>query len=54
MASLNPARALGLAHERGRIAPGYVADLVALDGELNVIATWAGGELVFNGRGQFA
>ena len=35
-ASANPARALGLASERGRIAPGYVADLVLLDNDLEV------------------
>ena len=35
-ASVNPARALGLASERGAIAPGYVADAVVLDRELNI------------------
>ncbi len=29
----------------GAIAPGYAADLVALDGELRVSATWIGGEM---------
>lgn len=36
-ASANPARALGL-HDRGAIAPGYVADAVVLDRELHVRA----------------
>jgi len=44
MASLYPAEFLGLAHERGRIAPGYRADLVQLDDDLNVRRTWIGGE----------
>ena len=35
-ASVNPARALGLASERGAIAPGYMADAVVLDRELNI------------------
>jgi len=43
MAALYPAQCLGLAHERGRIAPGLRADLVALDDRLQVIETWIGG-----------
>jgi N-acetylglucosamine-6-phosphate deacetylase len=35
MASTIPARFLGLDHERGRIARGFAADLVRLDGGLN-------------------
>lgn len=35
-ATLNPARALGIDHERGSIAPGKVADLVFLDEEARV------------------
>lgn len=42
-ASLTPARFLGIAHERGSIAPGSYADLVALTPDLNVIATWVEG-----------
>ena len=39
----NPARVLGL-HDRGRVAPGARADLVALDPDtLAVRAVWAGG-----------
>lgn len=44
MASLNPAAFLGLEGEFGRIAPGWRADLVALDSELRVIESWIGGE----------
>ncbi|NNC01011.1 amidohydrolase family protein, partial [Corallococcus exiguus] len=34
---------LRLEHELGRIAPGYRADLVLLDEELQVQGTWIGG-----------
>ena len=42
-ASLTPARFLGLENERGALVPGARADMVALDPQLNVIATWLGG-----------
>ena len=45
MASTVPASVVGLAGRKGRIAPGYDADLVALDSGLNVAMTWAGGRL---------
>jgi N-acetylglucosamine-6-phosphate deacetylase len=44
MASLNPAAFLRLDHELGRIAPGYRASLVLLDGSLQVRQTWVDGE----------
>ena len=43
MASQWPAEFLGLAHERGRIAPGFRASLVAADDELKVLETWIDG-----------
>ena len=43
MASTYPAEFLGLADTHGRIAPGYHADLVALDADLQVVGTWIGG-----------
>jgi N-acetylglucosamine-6-phosphate deacetylase len=43
MASLYPARFLGLEDERGRIAQGYRADLVHLSENLEVLETWIGG-----------
>ena len=46
-ASRTAARALGLDHEMGSIAPGYVADLVLLDEKLEVVATVVGGEVVY-------
>jgi N-acetylglucosamine-6-phosphate deacetylase len=47
MASATPARALGLGERKGRIAPGYDADLVALTEELSVAQTWAGGQRAY-------
>lgn len=44
MASTYPAEFLGVADRHGRIAPGYAADLVHLDDDLRVRATWIGGE----------
>jgi N-acetylglucosamine-6-phosphate deacetylase len=46
MASAVPAAFLGMEHERGRIAPGLRADLVLLDHDLRVRATWIAGEAV--------
>ena len=44
MATVNPARALNLAGERGRLAPGLAADLVVLDPRLTgVQAVFIGG-----------
>ena len=43
MASRNPAEFLRLGHERGRIAPGYLADLTLVDDEVRVLETWIGG-----------
>ena len=42
-----PPRALGLDHERGQIAPGFVADFVLLSPELEVRGTVVRGELVY-------
>jgi N-acetylglucosamine-6-phosphate deacetylase len=44
-ASTTPADVLGL-DDRGRIAPGALADLVALGPDLDLQATWVGGEEV--------
>ena len=48
MASTTPARALGLGERKGRIAPGYDADLVALTDELSVAATWVAGRPAYS------
>lgn len=44
MASLYPAQALGVAHERGRLAPGLRADIVHLGDDLSVRGTLIAGE----------
>ena len=43
MAAQYPAEFLGIGGERGRIAAGYRADLVLLDGEVRVQRSWIGG-----------
>jgi N-acetylglucosamine-6-phosphate deacetylase len=42
-----PARAIGLEHERGQIATGFVADLVLLSPDLHVRGAVVDGELVY-------
>jgi N-acetylglucosamine-6-phosphate deacetylase len=43
-----PARAIGLDRERGRIAPGCIADMVLLTADLHVSATIAEGAVVYS------
>jgi N-acetylglucosamine-6-phosphate deacetylase len=43
MASTYPAEFLGIGDRYGHIAPGYRADFVALDAQLQVVATWIDG-----------
>ncbi|GIV84671.1 MAG: N-acetylglucosamine-6-phosphate deacetylase [Candidatus Roseilinea sp.] len=43
MCSASPSRAVGLDDRKGRIAPGYDADIVILDAELRVVRTIVGG-----------
>jgi N-acetylglucosamine-6-phosphate deacetylase len=45
-ASLAPARVLGIDDRKGRIEPGYDADLILLDDEMNVVATYVDGREV--------
>jgi N-acetylglucosamine-6-phosphate deacetylase len=47
MASAVPAASLGLAHRKGAIAVGMDADLIVIDGEVNVYLTMVGGEIVY-------
>ncbi|MBB4592412.1 N-acetylglucosamine-6-phosphate deacetylase [Xanthomonas cannabis] len=44
MASTYPAQCIGLGDRLGRIAPGYQADLVLVDAEVQVLGTWIGGQ----------
>ncbi len=46
MGSLTPAAFLGVQNERGRVAPGYRADLVLLDDNMHTKATWIGGRQI--------
>jgi N-acetylglucosamine-6-phosphate deacetylase len=45
--SRTPAESVGMGDELGSIRPGYLADLVLLDRNLNVVATVVGGEVVY-------
>lgn len=48
MASLNPARALGIEDQKGTIAPGMDADIVLMDRDLNIKLTMVMGEVVYS------
>lgn len=50
MAATNPARLLGISQECGSIEEGKRADLVALDGEGQVVLTLIAGSIVFDDR----
>ncbi|WP_053369018.1 N-acetylglucosamine-6-phosphate deacetylase [Bacillus sp. FJAT-27245] len=45
MASVNPAKQIGIFDKKGSIAPGKDADLAVLDSGMNVAATWCRGVL---------
>ena len=45
MASRYPAEAIGLAASHGLACPGYRANLIELDNNLNVVRSWIGGDL---------
>lgn len=47
MASLNPARQLGIDDRVGRMAPGYDADLTAINAGGQVVMTMVGGQVVY-------
>jgi N-acetylglucosamine-6-phosphate deacetylase len=47
MATLTPARAIGVAHRKGSIEPGKDADIVILTPDLEVAATVAMGRVVY-------
>jgi imidazolonepropionase-like amidohydrolase len=50
--TLNPARALGLQGEKGVIAVGMDADLVALDADLRVVEVMSRGRVLVSPRGE--
>jgi N-acetylglucosamine-6-phosphate deacetylase len=47
MATLTPAQITGVAHRKGKIAPGMDADLVMLDDSGSVRSTWVRGKAVY-------
>jgi len=49
MATLTPARSIGVADRKGSLEPGKDADIVILDDDLNVLKTMVGGEVVYEG-----
>lgn len=48
MATTTPAELLGIEHETGHLLPGYPADFVTLDGNLQVLQTFIAGQLVYS------
>jgi N-acetylglucosamine-6-phosphate deacetylase len=50
MGTLYPAKQLGLEDRLGRIAPGYIADLVAFTNQMNVRWSMRGGEPLLRDR----
>ena len=52
MATATPARIGGIDARKGRLAPDYDADIVALDAEGCVIRTWTRGTLAFTANGS--
>lgn len=46
LATCNPAQRLGISSERGLVAPGRIADIVALDAEGHVVQTMAAGNVL--------
>jgi N-acetylglucosamine-6-phosphate deacetylase len=49
MASLYPAEAVQISKTKGRIAPGFDADFVVLNGNIEAHSTWIGGQRVYRG-----
>jgi N-acetylglucosamine-6-phosphate deacetylase len=49
MASTSPARLIGEGRRKGRLVPGYDADVTVLAPDLSVAAVWQSGELVYSG-----
>ena len=48
MVSTNPARVLALDTHKGKVREGFDADLVLLDDQLNVAATWVAGKCCYS------
>ena len=51
MTSTSPARLVGEGRRKGRLAPGYDADVTILTPDLSVEAVWRGGKLAYSREG---
>ena len=51
MASTSPARLIGEGRRKGRLTPGYDADVTVLDPDLSVQAVWLSGERAYSWEG---
>ena len=47
LATINPAKVLGIENEAGSIREGKRADFAVLDGDYNVLYTIRGGEIIY-------
>jgi N-acetylglucosamine-6-phosphate deacetylase len=47
MVAATPARLVGEGRRKGRLSPGYDADVTVLAPDLSVEAVWRGGELAY-------
>jgi len=52
MATLHPARLLGISHRKGTLGYGYDADFIILDHQLNLLQTYVGGERAFSAKDE--
>lgn len=50
-ATLNPARAVRIDHRKGTLDANMDADFIFLDDDLNVLATFVGGDLAWSKEG---
>jgi N-acetylglucosamine-6-phosphate deacetylase len=50
MASTTPARLIGEGKRKGRLIPGYDADITVLAPDLSVESVWKGGRRVYTGE----
>ena len=52
MATLHPARLLGISNRKGTLEFGSDADFIILDHQLNLLQTYIGGEKAFSVRDE--
>jgi len=52
MATLHPARLLGISHRKGTLSFGSDADLIILDHQLNLLQTYVGGDKAFSAKDE--